>query len=165
MVKRIPLTQGKYAIVDDEDYEQVNQYKWLAQRKGPNWYASRQTGGRLNQRTIYLHRFILYAPSGVLVDHKNGDGLDCRRANMRLCNRAQNGQNRGFNCNNKSGLKGVAWSKIANRWVAQIMVDGKRHHLGYFTSPEDAALAYDEAARKYHGKFAWVNFPITGKVE
>lgn len=105
-----------------------------------------------------MHRFILDAPHGMEVDHKNGDGLDCRRENMRLATRKQNAFNRKRPSVNTSGFKGVTLVKPTGKWLAQIEVGGKNMHLGTYESKIEAARAYDKAAIKYHGEFARLNF-------
>lgn len=149
--KEIPLSQGKVALVDAEDYERVSKYKWFANRRGVLWYAIR-TDGRTS-----LHCFLMDAPKHLLVDHKNGDGLDCRRKNMRVATKAQNGMNRRIAADNTSGFKGVY--RRGKKWAAQIYLNKERHYLGAWQTPEEAARAYDEAAKRLFGEFARLNFP------
>ena len=148
---------GKVALVDDEDYEWLRQWKWSAGKSPTSWYA-RRNGASPKRERIYLHRLILAAQPGQQVDHINGDGLDNRRCNLRLCTRAQNNRNRGKGPTNTSGYKGVCWDKKAQRWRAAIWLNGKYKFLGHFDAPKDAALAYDEAALRLHGEFAKTNF-------
>ena len=162
MTREIPLTQGHVAIVDDVDYELVEPYKWRIQT-----VSGRRTGGyarshkKVGDRyaTVLMHRLILDAPKGLQVDHANGDGLDNRRCNLRLATREQQGYNRALGSNNTSGYKGVSWFKRQGKWHAGLVYKGESIHLGYHDTPEDAANAYDEAARRYYGKFACTNFP------
>ena len=157
MSKRIELSQGKFAIVDDEDYEWINQYKWSALRGRSTFYAVRNEGRP--QKRIYLHREIMNAPADMQVDHTDRDGLNCTRDNMRLATNAQNLRNRGAQANNTSGYKGVDWHKWCGKWRVTIKVNGKQIYLGHYGDPIEAARAYDAAARKYHGEFANTNFP------
>ncbi|HEU4344816.1 MAG TPA: HNH endonuclease [Candidatus Binatia bacterium] len=154
-MKTILLTRGKVAVVDDEDYERVSAFKWFAMssQRGP-WYARRD----VKRRAVLLHRVIMNAPEGVEVDHINGDGLDCRKTNLRLATRSQNQHNKTKYKRNKSGFKGVCWHRASDRWLAQIRVDAKNIYLGVFATPEEAARAYDVAAQKHHGEFCRVNF-------
>jgi hypothetical protein len=152
MTKIIPLTQGKVALVDDNDYKWLNQWKWYMYAIRGLFYARRGNGGSL------MHRLILGAPPGVQVDHRNGDGLDNRRGNLRLASHAENQHNQKLSrINNTSGYKGVTWSKERRKWRAQIGVDGKTHYLGYYNNKLDAARTYNAAAEKLFGPFARLN--------
>lgn len=153
-MKKIPLTQGKFALVDEADYAKVSEFKWQAEPHSGIWYARRDEGGRKAKKKIYLHRFITDAPAGKHVDHKNKNGLDNRQSNLRVCTASENLQNRGKQKNNKSGFKGVYWNKHAKKWHACIAANKKRFSLGYYDSVQDAAVAYKQAALKYHGEFA-----------
>lgn len=152
MVKQIELTRGKFAIVDDADFEALNQHAWFFMKTG---YAARQGKRNGNKRTlIHMHRVIMNAPGNMHVDHINGNTLDNRRENLRLCTPAENSVNRpGFHGSSK--YKGVTLDKRRGRWYA-------RHagtHIGSFTNEIDAAIAYDEYVKSKHGDFAWLNFP------
>lgn len=156
--KEIPLSKGKVAIVDAADYEWLNQWKWSAsENRSGTWYARRSLGTRDEQHTLMMHRAILNVQSKLHVDHINGNGLDNRRFNLRLCTPAQNQYNRGICANNTSGFKGVYWVKGHEKWQAQIHVNGKHYHLGFFDTAEAAAYAYDTAALELHGEFAKLN--------
>lgn len=158
-MKTIPLTQGKVALVDDADYADLARYKWYATKKGGPWYAKRnspRTGGR--HHAILLHRVLLDAPPGLEVDHINGNGLDNRRANLRLATHAENQYNR-RPLGGTSRFKGVCWNREHGKWRAAIRTGGKDLYLGYYATEEDAARAYDAAALQYFGVFARLNFP------
>ena len=157
-MKRIPLTQGKFALVDDEDYLTISRYKWCF---GNNGYAIRSSY-KTNSNHSLMHRMIIDTPKGMLTDHINGDKLDNRRSNLRIATKSENMMNAGMRTNNKSGFKGVTWSKNAKKWASQIMINGRHIHFGYFDDPKDAALAHDNGARKYHLDFAKTNAEIAG---
>jgi hypothetical protein len=155
-MKEILLTQGQIAIVDDQDYEWLAKWKWCAVRRKNSYYALRHEGVRMAQKNIFMHRVITNSSDGMDVDHINGNGLDNRRSNLRICTHAENNKNRRKQKNNTTGFKGV--SPSGRKYQAQISVNNKNIHLGTFSTPEDAAYAYDEAAKKHYGKFAKTNF-------
>lgn len=155
-MRQIVLTRGLVALVDDEDFLRFGAVKWHAHESGPGlFYAMRDKSGR----KVYLHREILAAAPGVAVDHVNGDRLDCRRENLRLCTLSQNQGNRRRNRRGSSRFKGVTWNRRFRRWCAQITFKRRAMKLGQFIREEDAAHAYDLAARTHFGPFARVNFP------
>jgi len=170
IMKKIPLTCDKFALIDDEDFERVNQYKWYAKRpknKNGIWYAS----GCVNGETISMHRFILGLKKGdgQITDHIDDNGLNNQKSNLRKCTAQQNRQNARKRRNICSSKYLGVWyfapdSAILNeeipkiQWRAQICVNGKLKHLGTFNSEEQAALAYDLAAKKHFGEFARLNF-------
>ena len=160
MTKEIPLTKGGVALVDDEDYERANQYKWRAQKIKRHWYAFSWVNTPLGREKTTLHRFLLNAKRGEYCDHINMDGLDNRRCNLRIVTNVQNTWNAKKRSKSKSKYKGLAWDKRLNQWQVGIKVDGKRIFFGRFSDEEDAAHAYDEAARKYRGEYARLNFPM-----
>jgi hypothetical protein len=157
--KRIPLTQGKTARVDLADYAGLRCHTWYAVYDGKHWYAYRKTtfpDGR--RRSLSMHREIMGDPSGLLIDHRNDDGLDNRRGNLRIATVSQNKANCARYQTNASGYKGV-YQAQGQKWQAQIRHQGKNYHLGTFSNPESAARAYDDGARRLHGVFARLNFP------
>lgn len=158
-MKTIPLTKGKNAIVDDDMYQTVNCHKWQYQQssQGRNvGYACRPTPrikGAKRTR-IYLHREILGVVNGQQVDHINGDRLDCRKANLRLCTAAQNQMNRRFfDGSKRSKHRGVVWYKLSNKWGARITLKGKECYLGQYEAEEDAAIVADVARQLFFGAF------------
>lgn len=157
MTKLIPLTQGKFAIIDDKDFELVSQHKWYARKGSKTFYAVTKipiNGSGGNYATIYMHRFILCLERrDSMIDHIDCDGLNNSRQNIRLCTAAENIRNRRIASNNTSGLKGASWDKHANKWIAHIKINGKAKHLGCFDSKEDAHTAYCKAALELHGEF------------
>ena len=163
-MKEIQLTQGYVALVDDEDFERC--------MEGPKWYSQvhrrkngsvrtvyaqrrvrREDGTRTSQ---YMHRFILgVTDPKVQVDHKDHNGLNNQKYNLRPATSAENAHNQCISTDSSSGCKGVHWSD--QKWVARIMIDGKRRQLGRFVSIANAKKAYDSAALKYFGEFALTN--------
>lgn len=159
----VQLTKNKVALIDDEDGPRVLPFKWTSlhiRRKGADiWYARRNIRPKGQpQRAEYLHRVILNAPSDKQVDHKNGDGLDCRRNNLRLATSSNNQHNRARRHSSNSGFKGVEIAR-SGRAIARICCRYKRMVLGTFNTPEEAARAYDAKAKELFGEFARLNFP------
>jgi len=162
-MKEIPLTREQVALVDNADFDRVNAFKWYAYRDCfGKWYARRNvrlTNGK--RYTVSMHRFITGLERGDprQVDHKDREAtLDNRCQNLRVATPAQNTQNRSRLKNNTSGFIGVYWCK--SRWRTQINVEGKRTHVGYFSTPELAAQAYDAAAIEHHKEFAVTNMML-----
>jgi hypothetical protein len=157
----IPLTQGQNAIVDAEDFDRLSAFKWFAvwNTHTKSFYAisagKRIKGGRA--KVIRMHQQILECGPGEQIDHRSHDTLDNRKENLRKCTHQQNCYNHRIKKNNTTGFKGVCFHKAAGKWVAGIVVNRKRIHLGIFSSKKDAADAYDDAAKIYHGEFAYLN--------
>jgi len=158
--RRIPLTQGKYAIVDPEDFERLNKYKWYAARDTRTFYAHRKKRVGKKYVSIGMHRQILNPPDHLMVDHINHNGLDNRKANLRLATSAQNSYNRRQVRKDKSSKYiGVSWREWTKKWAVIICYKRKNIIIGYFEDEIQAAKEYDKAAKKYHKEFASLNFP------
>lgn len=170
----IPLTKGRVTVIDLDDFEKVRDFKWRTQRSGNGEVYAGRTQYRPEKHipgkqgdggvTVLLHSFLLGPKLGLEIDHINGDTLDNRRSNLRFVTRSQNCANQKIRSTNKSGFKGVNWKKPGKRqptgrWVSRISVGMKRIQLGYFSTAEEAARAYDAAAQHYFGEFAKLNFP------
>lgn len=142
--------KGGVVLIDEEDFGLVNSYHWWVVAVGNVRYAQ----GTVSGKKEYMHRLLAGVSSGVLVDHKNRNGLDNRRENLRACTRAQNLWNKKRPSTNTSGLKGATFEARRKKWVARIWVAGKAHHLGYFLTKEEAHAAYVDAGKRLHGEFA-----------
>lgn len=153
-IRYIALTKGRFAIVDAVDYEWLSRYKWRATFNGGSWYAATT----IKNRNVLMHRMIMDPPEGIVVDHIDGNSLDDRRCNLRICTRQQNA----YNCRRSRGTspyKGVCFEKITGRWRASIVYQGERLNLGLYESEVEAARAYDRKAIELFGEFAYLNFP------
>lgn len=159
----IPLSKGLFAKVNPEDYGELSKYKWHATRAATGaFYAQRNErvapgSGPGRRRTVSMQRLVCAANGGAVVDHKNHDTLDNRRANLRVCTRAENNRNAKAKKSNKTGYKGVCFYPSKNKFLASITLNRKQISLGLFSTASDAAFAYDEAAKRLHGEFACVN--------
>ena len=157
-VMEIPLSQGLVALVDKQDYKELSKYKWSAEKHGKRCYASGSIRNPITKKSVKttMHRFIINTPKGMETDHINGNGLDNRRSNLRICTRAQNSYNVSMYETNTSGFKGVDYFPYTTifKWRARIMVNGKSKHLGMYETKELAYEAYCEACIKYHGEFS-----------
>jgi hypothetical protein len=190
--RRIKLANSdKYAIVDPSDFAELSKYTWLLDCEYGCRRAVRLSGRTSGHISVHMHRQIMAdelsavsnlssvlcprassiknRASGLLspklfIDHINCNAIDNRRANLRIATRAQNAKNRSKSKRKCSSVyKGVHWHKQHKKWGAMIAVDHKRIHLGYFSNEDQAAKCYDEAAKKYHGEFACLNFPPPDK--
>jgi hypothetical protein len=160
MPTTIELTKGKFATVDDADYEHLSQWEWFYHSQG---YAVRNARkGELGQRSIvYMHRYIVGAAAGMDVDHQDRDKLNNQRYNLREATQAQNQHNRAPRAGRAIPYKGVRFDPVRNRYRARITVNRREMQLGRFMTMEDAARAYDTAARHYFGVFARTNFEVS----
>lgn len=155
----IPLTKGKVAIVDEADYDFLVTSHWRAMSGYGTYYALSWRDGREH----LMHRLILNAESNLYVDHRDGNGLNNQRANLRAATNSQNLQNSKLRKDNTSGFKGVSAQtlrgKKTGRWSARIKFNGRLTSLGMFSDAVEAAIAYDNKARELFGEFARLNFP------
>lgn len=152
-MKIVPISNGKFAKVDDEDFELVSKFHWHMDGAG---YA--RTNVWSENKKPRMHRIILNdTDTKSHIDHINGDKLDNRKLNLRILSCSQNLMNRGPQANNSSGYKGVVFDRLRNKWRAEICVEKKRKYLGRFDTAEEAALAYNQASIKYHGEFGYIN--------
>ena len=153
--KLIPLTQGKFAIVDAADYEWLSQYKWFVKKRKNTSYAESKKKGK----TVKMHRLITGAPPHLFVDHIDNNGLNNRRSNLRLCTQQQNIYNQRPRQGFTSRYKGVCRYKKTKKYRSAIKTNGKSLSLGYFDDEIAAAIAYDKAAKELFKEFAYLNFP------
>jgi len=147
-------------MVDDEDFEKFNVHKWRTMQVKDRYFYAGRNGKRNNghRPLILLHREIMKAPAGMEVDHVNGNTLDCRKENMRICTGQQNRWNQKRQNNKSSKYKGVSWFTNDRAWIASIRINGNAKYLGFFHDEKQAALAYDKAATELFGEFARTNF-------
>ena len=157
-MKEIRLNKERVALVDDEDFEWLNQWKWSWK---PDRYGGYATRTQLSpvRRLISMSRLIMGEPEGLEVDHINQNKLDNRKENLRICTTLENQRNKNITKYNKTGFKGVSEYPRYSCYRARINVDGKEHFLGNFKDKESAAREYDKNAKKFFGKFAVLNFP------
>jgi HNH endonuclease/AP2 domain len=148
--KRSDAKRQLRILVDDEDYEFLNQFAWQVDKEN-------SVAMHFNGKTMLLHRFIINPPKGLEIDHIDGNRLNNQKSNLRLATSSQNKINRGPRKDNKSGYKGVSWHKQQEKWTARIMTSGKYLSLGLFKDIRLAAQAYNEAAVRYYGAYAWLN--------
>jgi beta-glucanase (GH16 family) len=159
MTKEIQLTNGYKAIVDDEDFDELSKFKWHVAPGYNTNYAS-YTNYDNYKKTIAMHRMVMGFPEKLQIDHINGNGLDNRKSNLRICTRSQNKMNTKKNKIKKFKYKGVAINKNNKHpFYGQLRFGKVRYYLGCFSTPEEAALAYDKKAKELFGEFACLNFP------
>lgn len=153
-MKMIWLTQGQFTLVDDSDYDWLNQWKWYAAKRNNIFYAGRNEGGI----HMHMHREILRltVPS-FFADHEDGNGLNNQRSNLRIATRRENNCNRKSRKNSTSKYLGVCWHKQNKSWNAKIRKNGVVKSLGYFKNEIDAAMVYNISAKELHGEFAKLN--------
>ena len=153
-MKSIQITgekgRGKSFLVDNEDYDKVKNFNWHL-----SYYGYPRT--QISKKKVLVHRLILGAKVGDLIDHKNRDTLDNRKINLHFCNSRQNQVNQKIRIDNKSGYKGVSWYSHKKKWVAELCLFGKKVFCKQFDTKEDAARAYNENAVKYHGDICYLN--------
>lgn len=153
-MKQVMLSQGKFALVDDEDFELVSQYKWCVSH-GYAWHPGKREKGK-KRGGMFMHRFLTGAVKGEKIDHSDGNGFNNQRYNIRRCTHSQNMMNKAKQKNNTTGYKGVVM-EYGKYPVAKICVNGKHITIKRCKTIEEAAIAYNEAAVKYHGEFARLN--------
>jgi hypothetical protein len=158
---KIPLTKGKFALIDAEDYPIVSQWKWSFN----DTYATRgiylgKINGKRRSQTQTLHKQLMNTPKGFEIDHANGDQLDNRRKNLRVCTHKQNMANIGKRSDREysSSYKGVTWSKVLGKWLVTASLNGKAKYIGTYNDQIKAANAYDQYAKRTYGEFAKLNF-------
>lgn len=157
---QISLTRNKYALVDDEDYTFLNQWVWeyFINKRTKQEYAIRRLYLNGKRVTIWMHREIMKTPEDLVTDHKDGLGLNNQKDNLRNCTQHQNRMNNKLQTNNTSGFTGVSWCAYHKKWVGGIKFKGKKIRTTYYSSKEDAAIARDDLAKQYFGKFARLNY-------
>lgn len=157
-MKTIPLTRGKIALVDDDLYGHLSRWKWCAVKQHRVWYAIRAITVAPRKRVFLgMHRIVMGASRSQRVDHRDGNGLNNQRENLRFADCSNNAANLRIIATNTSGFKGVSYSSANRKWEAQVKVHKRSVHLGRFEAIEDAARAYDLAAIEHFGEFALTN--------
>lgn len=167
-MKKIKLNQGQYALVDDEDFDELNKYQWRILKSGKNiTYAVRNLREKgKNVKTISMHMQIMQTPKGMVTDHIDQVGLNNQKKNLRICTKSENGMNRGANKNNQTGTKGVYFRKDTKKWFSRIMLHRKDFYLGNFETKEEAEMAYKIGSVLYHGEFSkYADKPINFEFE
>lgn len=154
-MKKISICKTKFlpfdwTLVDDEDYKWLREWRWHTDNKG---YVVRRVRRDGKKYVVYMHREIMKTPEGMVTDHVNGNKVDNRRSNLRVCSDGQNKRNRDKSLGFDAPYKGAYWQKQIKRWYSRIQVNGRSIYLGTFSTPEEASTAYNVAAKKYHGKY------------
>ncbi len=158
-MKKISLSQGKNAIVDDEDFDYLNQWKWYAREDYQAFYASRNLRmGNGKRKTISIHNILMGKKRGKVIDHINNNGLDNRKENLRFCTNRENTWNQRKKYGQSSRFKGVSWSSLKKLWIVQITLNGKVIKLAECKNERKAGKIYDTYATKMFGKFALINY-------
>jgi hypothetical protein len=165
---RIPLHSRKhpdlFAIVDEEDYERVSQHRWGVEKGKNTFYALSRRKYETAGQNLRMHRLVVECPPDMLIDHRNGNGLDNQKQNLRICTNTQNMQNQRKQHRGSNTYKGAYWEPGRRRWRASIAVNGKTMHLGHYATEEEAARAYDRKAIELFGDFARINFSFQGEL-
>ncbi len=152
-MKKVKLTRGKFATVDNDVYEKVNKYNWYYIEGG---YAARDDFSSGKRKMVYMHRFIMDPPEGMVIDHINGKKHDNRKENLRICTHRQNSWNAKKRTDNKSGYRGVSWDKSKQKWGVRLKVGNLYKFGGYFTNKIEASKRYGELVEKYRDEFSKV---------
>jgi hypothetical protein len=159
-MKEILLTKGKIALVDDDMFDYLNQWKWYAKNSGENWYAKRSVWANGKKHNISMHRLLMnISDPKIQIDHKDGDGLNNQKSNLRFCTRSQNYMNKKSQVHKTSIYKGIYYHKASKKYIAKVGYNKNQIYLGYFKNELDAAKAYDIKALELFGEFARPNFP------
>lgn len=160
--REIPLTQGKVALVDADDYERLAQFNWYAVKHRHGFKAARSAWlGDRKRKMVLMHRAVMDASDDQQIDHIDRDPLNNRRTNLRVATRAENARNTNSRRGSTSTYLGVSWETRRAKWIARIAVRGVGRHLGYFADEIEAARAYDASAKVHHGQFANLNFGVS----
>ena len=155
-MKQISLTQGHFAVVDDDDFKTLSVFKWYAAKttKAGDFYAVRGIRRRGTYQNVRMHRVIMSAKTGEVVDHRNHNTLDNRKDNLRLVTNSQNAMNRkGANINSRTGIRGVYFDNVEKKFRATIRVDGRQKSIGRFRTIKAAAIAWDKAKNDFYGEY------------
>lgn len=149
-----PTYGEKTAFIDDEDLEFISRFRWGVKKDRKAFYAAT----KIKQKTVKMHQLLVACPEGYKIDHIDRNGLNNQRSNLRVCTNSENQRNRGMNITNTSGFKGVSLLSTG-LFLASLTLNGRNIKFGTYTSAKEAALAYDEGVNKFHGEFAFLNFP------